>query len=447
MQSQKRFGASPPLSTPLLAAGLVVMSVRRGRSADEQLNRTPQEVRPAARAIAFEALRHLTSLTHQLSTLVKRQPDTDVQGLLIVGLALLRPYSREQYAAHTVVDQAVDAARGLPGRPAAFVNAVLRSALRAKPLVHSPSAALSLKHEHPDWWIAALRRDWPNDWETILSAANLAPPMFLRVNRRQHSGEAYARMLASAGIEADLLPGRPLGGQAIALHEPCPVTQLPGFAQGSVSVQDLSAQRAGPLLLEGGLLPRGARVLDACSAPGGKAAHLLELADLDLLCIDSDPHRLGRVHDTLSRLQLRAQVKEADASEPGRWWDGRPFDAILLDAPCSASGIVRRHPDIRWLRRPDDIQHLAATQDRLLDALWPLLKPGGHLLFATCSVFKEEGCHRIDAFLQRQPPGAVQLLPSSPGHLLPVAENAVRADSGREWLPDGFFYAHLKKLS
>jgi 16S rRNA (cytosine967-C5)-methyltransferase len=214
-------------------------------------------------------------------------------------------------------------------------------------------------------------------------------------------------------------------------------------------VQDAAAQRAAPLLLGLGTphaLPAGARVLDACAAPGGKTAHLLELADLDVLALDADPARLARVRDTLSRLGLQARCAAADAGTPSAWWDGRPFDAILLDAPCSASGVVRRHPDVRWLRRASDIPALAAAQARLLDALWPLLRPGGRLLYCTCSVFKAEGQAQIDAFLQRTTGARAAARPASPGHLLPLADNGSEepAHPARA-AADGFFYALIEK--
>jgi 16S rRNA (cytosine967-C5)-methyltransferase len=259
-----------------------------------------------------------------------------------------------------------------------------------------------------------------------------------------------------------------LESHAVLLAQPRAVTQLPGFADGEVSVQDAAAQVAAPLLLGGGTgtpgapplprLRRGARVLDACAAPGGKTAHLLELADLELLALDVDAQRLGRVHENLRRLQLAGapglQVLAGDASRPAAWWDGRPFDAILLDAPCTASGIVRRHPDVRWLRRPADVEALAQVQARMLAALWPLLAPGGRLLYATCSIFKAEGSQQIDAFLQRLGPAAARLRPESPGHLLPLIDNvsarepavpATSAPSASAPTSDGFFYALIEK--
>jgi 16S rRNA (cytosine967-C5)-methyltransferase len=209
-------------------------------------------------------------------------------------------------------------------------------------------------------------------------------------------------------------------------------------------VQDSAAQLAAPLLAAA--LAPGAHVLDACAAPGGKTAHLLEIADLDLLAIDSDPQRLQRVDETLARLGLAARTRAADAARPEQWWDGRPFDAILLDAPCSASGIVRRHPDVRWLRRPTDIEALAGIQARLLEALWPLLRPGGRLLYCTCSVFRREGEEQIDAFLQRQGGARWVADPPSPGHLLPLPDNPEDAVAPhRGALQDGFFYALIEK--
>jgi len=266
--------------------------------------------------------------------------------------------------------------------------------------------------------------------------------MTLRVNRRRGDVDGYLARLAAVGLGASRLAGN---DAALVLDRPAPVGSLPGFADGDVSVQDANAQRAAPLLLAAGL-PAGARVLDACAAPGGKTAHLLELADLDVTALDADPARLERVADTLGRLDLRAQLVAADAGDPAAWWDGRPYDAILLDAPCTASGIVRRHPDVRWLRRPGDVAALAATQARLLDALWPLLRPAGRLLYCTCSVFKDEGERQIDAFLQRHSDARQSAAPASPGHLLPLADNG---SDGPLHAPgaqaDGFYYALIDK--
>ncbi|RZL30762.1 MAG: 16S rRNA (cytosine(967)-C(5))-methyltransferase RsmB, partial [Rubrivivax sp.] len=281
--------------------------------------------------------------------------------------------------------------------------------------------------------------DWPAQWQAILAASNRPPPMTLRVHAQRGTAADYAERLAALGMGARIL-GAPTP-QALVLDKPAPVSALPGFAEGQVSVQDAAAQLAAPLLIGTGL-KANARVLDACAAPGGKTAHLLELQpDLQLTALDADAQRLTRVQDTLNRLQQKATLKAADARQPATWWDGQLFNAILLDAPCSASGIVRRHPDVRWLRRPDDITALAGIQAELLDALWPLLAPGGRLVYATCSVFRAEGQAQLDAFLQRQPDAKSHDVPGFTGHLLPVVENAPRPGPSL----DGFFYALITK--
>jgi len=435
----------PALSRLLEHSAAAVQAVRAGRSLTDVLSDVPVSLRPGVQALTFNALRQLGAASVALQGLAPKSPAPRVEALLCVALALLWPTERPAYAPHTLVDQAVAAVRRHTPAAAAFVNAVLRRFLREREArvaqaLQSPVAAWN----HPVWWIEQLQRDWPEHWPALLAAANQRPPMTLRVNRRRCSGAAYVERLVAVGHQARLLDDPAFGGQAVVLAQPCPVEVLPGFAEGDVSVQDAAAQRAALLLLQGAGLPQGARVLDACAAPGGKTAHLLELADLDLLALDSDAQRLARVGDTLRRLQMRAELKAGDASQPAIWWDGRPFDAILLDAPCSASGIVRRHPDIRWLRRAADLPALAALQARLLDALWPLLKPGGRFLYATCSVFKCEGQAQIDAFLQRHGASGAALHPSSPGHLLTVPDN--RDDAvGSKVLHDGFYLALIRK--
>jgi 16S rRNA (cytosine967-C5)-methyltransferase len=435
----------PPLSLLLERSAEAVRAVRGGRSLNEALADVPPALRPGVQALTFHALRQLGAASQVLRALAPKPPAAPVEALLCVALALLWPSERPAYPAHTLVDQAVAAVRRRTPGAAAFVNAVLRRFLREREArvaqaLQSPLAAWN----HPPWWIEQLQRDWPQHWQALLTAANRHPPMTLRVNRRRCSGASYVQRLSDAGLQAQLLDDPAFGGQAVVLAQPSPVLALPGFADGEVSVQDAAAQRAALLLAADGGLPTGARVLDACAAPGGKTAHLLELADLDLLALDSDAQRLARVGDTLRRLRLQAELKAGDAGAPDIWWDGRPFDAILLDAPCSASGIVRRHPDIRWLRRASDLAQLAALQARLLDALWPLLKPGGRLLYATCSVFRCEGQAQIDAFLQRPGAAAAVLHPASPGHLLTVPDNPVEA-TGSEVLHDGFYLALIRK--
>jgi len=456
-------GHSLPLSQLLGRCANAVAAVRKGQSLNEALAATPAPERPGTQALAFTVMRRMGLAQALRQKLVPKAPHPWVDALLISALALI---DEGGYDEHTLVDQAVQACKKKPkiGQAASgLVNAVLRRFLRERAeLLASLADDEVARHNHPGWWIRRLKKDWPEHWQAILAANQAQPPLTLRVNTRHGSAAAYRERLADAGLlpasskdTANATP-TPLGPDPIVLPRAVPVGQLPGFAEGDASVQDASAQWAAPLLLQAGgtLLPAGARVLDACAAPGGKTAHLLELGDFDVTALDADPERLKRIADTLGRLGLKAHTIAADASRPADWWDGQPFDAILLDAPCSASGIVRRHPDARWLRRDTDIAALAGIQDAILDALWPLLKPGGHLLYCTCSVFREEGEDRIDAFLQRTP-GAQRL--AAPGHILPVVEypetvahrplgspppGAPKADPG-----DGFFHALLAKPS
>jgi 16S rRNA (cytosine967-C5)-methyltransferase len=436
---------SPPPSLALSRlighAADAVQAVRAGRSLNDALARCPAEARPGTQALSFHALRWLGSAQAVRALLAPKNPPPAVDALLLTALALAWPAATPPYAEHTLVDQAVGAARQRVPAAAAFINAVLRRFLRERDaLVAQALRDPVARTNHPAWWAERLTRDWPDAAPALLEADNLRPPMTLRVNARRSSADDYVARLAEHGIAAQAL-----AGQAVRLAQPCAVTQLPGFAAGEVSVQDAAAQLAAPLLIGAGLVP-GARVLDACAAPGGKTAHLLELADLDVLALDSDATRLTRVTETLGRLGLAARTLAADAGAPGAWWDGRPFDAILLDAPCSASGIVRRHPDVRWLRRATDIDALARTQARLLDALWPLLSDGGRLLYCTCSVFRAEGQHQIDAFLQRHAGARVAASPASPGHLLPLPDNeAAHPSPGFSFAADGFFYTLIEK--
>ncbi|MCD0422388.1 MULTISPECIES: 16S rRNA (cytosine(967)-C(5))-methyltransferase RsmB [Rubrivivax] len=437
--------SSVPLSRLLDLTADAVHAVRQGRSLTDVLARVPPDARPGVQALSFHVMRWLGSAGEARALMAPKSPPPHVESLLLTALALLWPTGEPSpYADHTLVDQAVHAAHQRTPVAAGFINAVLRRFVRERDKLaaaarHQPLGAFN----HPLWWIERVRHDWPTQWQALLQASNVHPPFTLRVNRRRGSGEAYVQRLAAQGRAATLVDDAALGGQAVVLAEPCPVTQLPGFAEGEVSVQDAAAQRAAPLLVGDGL-PAGARVLDACAAPGGKTGHLLELADLDVLALDSDPVRLARVQENLNRLQLQATLRAGDARDTARWWDGRPFDAILLDAPCSAAGIVRRHPDVRWLRRPDDITALARLQGEILDALWPLLAPGGRLVYATCSLFRSEGAEQIDAFLQRHADSGASLDPLSPGHLLPLADNPSQP-SARQALHDGFYYALVHK--
>lgn len=383
------------------------------------------------------ALPRLEALAERLLKTPFKARDADIQALLLLGIYQLL-YLR--IPAHAAVGETAGAARQLGKEWATKVlNGCLRRLTRESAALQAevdqdPAVALL----HPRWLLKALREDWPDDWRAIAEANNQPGPMALRINRRRGDREAYLARLVESGIEARLCTHSPDG---LVLEKPCDVQALPGFAEGDVSVQDEAAQLAAELLGPT-LAPRpGGRVLDACCAPGGKTAHLLELFDIELLALDSDAVRLARVEDTLERLGLSATLVHADAT--GRdWWDGTPFDAILLDAPCSGTGVIRRHPDIKRLRRASDIAKLAELQARLLDNLWPLLRPGGSLLYATCSVLREENDEQIRAFLERTPDVAV----TTPAE---VGWGRV-AGAGRQLLPepdshDGFFYARLRR--
>ncbi|MDP1534261.1 MAG: 16S rRNA (cytosine(967)-C(5))-methyltransferase RsmB, partial [Rubrivivax sp.] len=372
-----------------------------------------------------------------------RAPPPQADALLCVVLALAWDESRAPYPSFTLVDQAVEAAKRLRATQpqSGFVNACLRRFLREREsLVATSERDPVAVWNHPAWWIAQLRKDHPQHWQQILAADGHHAPMTLRVNVRRTTQADYLAVLAAQGIAAEAA-----GAVGVQLARPMPVQRIPGFASGSVSVQDAAAQRAAPMLLHG--LPRQdgrpLRVLDACAAPGGKTAHLLETADCLVTALDVDPVRCTRIHQTLERLGLQAQVLVADAARPADWWQGEPFDAILLDAPCTASGIVRRHPDVPWLRRESDIEQLAQLQARLLAALWPLLKAGGRMVYCTCSVFRREGDIQIQTFVEHNTDAV--LLPS-PGHLLPgLAGNGAAVRDNRDGDHDGFFYALLEK--
>lgn len=457
------------LAQTLLSSAQVVADVINGRSlAQGQLKQIPPPQRPAVQHHSMTTLRDYGAGDFLLQQLVNKPLDNTVcRALLLVALGLLQ---REPERAYVVVDQTVQAAKALgfslekPNSAptpflASFVNAVLRRFLREQEALNlrlsdNPAAFFCL----PPWWLQRLQTDYPNNWQHIARHANTAPPMALRVNVRQNSRAEYLQKLNAAGIRADgkniaangvdhgeLQRRIDVVGQtepsdateapavALLLQHACPVEQLPEFSDGKVSVQDLGAQRAVPLLLahSPALLSHGGRVLDACAAPGGKSAQLLECApQVQLTMLDIDPQRCRRIQDNLSRLHLAAPAPRcADAARVRDWWDGQPFHAILLDAPCSASGVVRRHPDSKWLRRDEDITFLARTQQWLLKSLWPLLTDGGTLLYATCSLFADENSRTIDNFLQYN----ANALLCHQEQCLPCAEH------------DGFFYACLRK--
>ncbi|WP_442907235.1 16S rRNA (cytosine(967)-C(5))-methyltransferase RsmB [Hydrogenophaga sp. PBL-H3] len=439
----------PSLATQLRHTARCVRAVEQGHSLSDVLPQVASELRPGVQALTFHVLRHLGTARELVEQLVQRKPDAAVQALLCSALSLMLEDAEAgsssglHYAAHTVVNQAVDAARQDRGttRQAAFINACLRRFLRERPVLMAAAMRQPVaRWNHPLWWIERLQRDHPDHWQAILEANNQPGPMTLRINRRQVGRAAYQQALLAIGVAST-----PVGDDGLVLDAPQPVERLPGFAQGHCSVQDAAAQMAATLLLGERHWSPADRVLDACAAPGGKTAHLLECADVNLLALDVDARRCERVDDTLKRLGLKAEVRCADAAKPAAWWDGQPFDAILLDAPCTASGIVRRHPDVRWLRRASDVNQLVAVQRGLLEALWPLLKPGGRLVYATCSVFRAEGADQVQAFLERHT-NAVHR--PSPGHLLPgsAAPQGQFNDNPLGGY-DGFFYTCIDKAT
>jgi len=417
--------AVPPadsLAHALLLAARSVAAVIGGRNLPEALAahaRAPAPVRAAVQDLAYGTLRRYGFGDALLAALLARPlAMPEVRALLLC--ALYRLETRPD-AEHTVVDQAVEAAGQLArGAFRGLVNGVLRNYLRRRDELLAGLGDDESRYRHPVWWLDRLRAAYPGDWEQIVAAGNTPPPMALRVNRRRQSRAAYLVQLEAAGIGA-----RTCGESGLLLDRPQPVDVLPGFADGCVSVQDPGAQRAAELLAA----EDGQRVLDACAAPGGKAAHILERAGVELTALEVDARRAGRIEENLQRLGLTAAVKVADCRKVASWWDGRPFDHILADVPCSASGVVRRHPDAKWLRREADIAGFARTQRQILDALWPTLAPGGGLLYATCSVFPEENGRQVAAFVAATPGTTV----SAEEQLLPTDEH------------DGFFYALLQK--
>lgn len=409
-----------------------VAAVAAGRSLTEVLPpllaRSPQRDRGLVQELVYGTVRWQLRLDAWLSALLQHRPSgAYVNALLAVGLYQLR-YTR--VPAHAAVAATVSAA---PAKMRGLVNAVLRNAQRrAAELDALAEADPVARTAHPRWLLDALRADWPDDWEAVIAANNEPAPMTLRARGR----DEYLAELAAAGIAAAPAPHARDG---IVLEEAVAVGALPGFGEGRVSVQDAAAQLAADLV---DAAP-GMRVLDACAAPGGKACHLLERTrDLTLVAVERDAGRLARVHENFARLHLTAVVVHGDAAAPDAWWDGVPFDRILLDAPCSATGVIRRHPDIRLLRRHADIPALADLQRRLLVALWPLLAPGGLLVYATCSVLAAENDATIDAFLAAQPGAAATPFTASWGRATRHGRQVLPGQDGM----DGFYYACLRHV-
>ncbi|MEG2802960.1 16S rRNA (cytosine(967)-C(5))-methyltransferase RsmB [Stenotrophomonas sp.] len=436
-QAAPRAAMAPGVPTRVLAAKVLAQVIGRGRSLKAELAKALPELddsrdRALLEALCFAVLRRRGAYDAALAQWMQRPlgvREDELRALLLVGFAQLDAL---QLPAHAALSATVDAARAMGrDRQAGMVNALLRRAQR------DGIPARPAREAFPDWMAEKIEQDWPEQAEAVFSASLVAAPLWLRVNRQQGSREAMLEQLAAAGIAAE---ASPLGSEAIALPVPVAVSTLPDFATGALSVQDLSAQQVADALA-----PRpGARVLDACAAPGGKSAHLLERdPTLQLLALDIDPRRLKRISETFARTGVgaHARVLAADATDPASWWDGQPFDAILLDAPCSATGIIRRQPDVLLHRRPTDIPALVALQARLLDACFGMLAPGGTLLYATCSILREENQFQVEDFLQRTPRAGFLPLDERFGHDSWAGRQRLPGEAGA----DGFFYARLLK--
>ena len=412
----------------------IVGRVLAGRSLDAELRATLPGVDAESRAtlqdVAYGTLRFLGQVDAIVDALLERPlKDTRVRDLLRVAMYQL---VHTRAAPHAVVDHAVRVCAAMKPAAKGLVNAVLRNFLRDSDALLARAATSDAgRYSHPQWWIDKLREQYPQHYASMLDAANVHPPLTLRVNLRRGSVDDYMKRLETEGMSAAAL-----GGAAIILDKPVPVERLPGFAAGDVSVQDASAQHAAYLL---DVAP-GSRVLDACAAPGGKTAHILEIADAKLEAVDNDDARLARVRANLERLHLHAAVICGDAAQPQSWWDGAPYDRILADVPCSASGVARRHPDIKWLRRPDDIARFAERQRDILEALWQTLAIDGKLVYATCSVFREENHEQIERFLARHRDARHLTLPGPHTNAQQLAGQILPDERH-----DGFFYALLQK--
>jgi 16S rRNA (cytosine967-C5)-methyltransferase len=427
------------------AARVLFEVSERGRTLEAAMvfARIPAAQRPAVQALSYGAVRRYPRHCECLRLLQgSRYAATDalLRALLVIGLEQL---ADDRTPPHAAVMETVEATRALGmGRAAGFVNALLRRAAREWSAL---SAALdrdvATRHAFPDWLAAAIAHDWPTESERILAASSEPPPLWLRINRRRIEPDDYRARLDELGIGHRLAPFAP---EAVRLDVPLDVLQIPGFADGLVSVQDAAAQLAPRLLAPA----PGMRVLDACAAPGGKACHLLELEPtLDLVTVEKDGERARRIDQNLARLGLVADQKVADVADPDSWWDGRLFDRILLDTPCSGTGVIRRHPDIKLLRRPADIDGFVATQRRLLAALYRLLRPGGRIVYATCSVLRAENGRLIEGFMAGMP-GVVDVTGSARLEFVDLPP-APEDGPGYALLPgiadtDGFFYACLE---
>lgn len=425
-----------------LAAVVVDQTLTQGRSLSDTLPVAVQRLKDVSQSallkeLCFGTLRWAPQLDYYAHSLLRKplkHKDSDVFALLLVGLYQL---NHMRVAPHVAVSQSVAAVVELNKEWAkGLVNAVLRGYQRNMTALQAADATDSATYAHPDWLLQRFKKDWPEDWRALAEANNARAPMSLRVNRQKISRTDYAVLLQAAKLNARENSFAP---DALLLETPVDVFQLPAFEQGFVSVQDIAAQLAAALLDP----QPGERILDACAAPGGKTAHLLEYQPklAELVAMDSDAQRMVRVRDNLQRLQLSAHLVVADAAELQGEWDGRLFDRILLDAPCSATGVIRRHPDIKVLRRAADIDAVVAQQARLLTALWPTLRPGGVLLYATCSVLRDENDLQVSRFISAHPDAECLAINTAWGRTYGVGRQILPGDADM----DGFYYACIRK--
>jgi 16S rRNA (cytosine967-C5)-methyltransferase len=423
--SNKKAAGSNLCDTILLAADLLDQ-VRQGTSLTQALASAPSENRSAAQSLTFEALRNKPIILQALKQYLHKEVDPEVEDLFLIAISTLLKETQNQYTAYTLVNETVNAAqKSLKTRHAkGLINAILRR------VIENPQALEIdvLDAQYPSWWVKHLKRAYPTQLRPILEANLKSAKMFLRVNSKKISKEEYITLLNEADIATLEIPQewQKVAPYAIALQNSMPVQLLPGFKEGLLSIQDLGAQIAAHLISP----VNDEYILDACSAPGGKASHLLELADIHLDVLEIDEERMQRVKENLSRLHLQANLLIGDAARTSSWWSGKEYDAILADVPCSATGIIRRHPDILYLRRSEDISQLQDLQRNIVEELWELLKPGGRLLFVTCSIFPQEGELQLEWFAEN-------------------LKDALRLDSLGQILPDewhdGFYYGMLQK--
>lgn len=425
-----RLLAAQALTSVLCHKGSLASSLPRALEAAEHGDRA------LIQQLCYGTCRHFPQLeliADQLLHKPMKPQDQDIYALILMGLYQIKAMRTPDYAA---VDATVQAAKASGKRWAdKLINGVLRSYIRGgAELAEVLNEHDAYRYNHPEWLVSKLSHHWPDDWQKIIAANDPQGPLTLRVNTRKISRMDYLVSLVDAGHAAHACHISEVGVQ---LAQATDVTQLPGFAEGWFSVQDEAPQLSAPLLQ----LEAGQRVLDACAAPGGKTCHLLEAEDVNVLAVELEQRRIGRMQENLERMGLAAQIICADASEPDQWWDGQAFDRILLDAPCSATGVIRRNPDIKMLRTSEDILELVQLQLKLLNNLWPLLKPGGYLLYATCSVLRQENDRLVARFLKQQ---------KQAQHCVIEADWGIKMEVGRQLLPDptshdGFYYAKLYK--